>query len=681
MCGICGQYSPAGADQQLLGRMLRAIVHRGPDDEGTYFSGPVGLGSRRLSIIDVAGGRQPISNEDGTVSVVFNGEIYNHQELHAELEARGHRFRTRTDTEVIVHLYEEMGTACVDRLRGMFAFAIWDGPARRLVLARDRLGQKPLFYAERGEDFLFASEVKAILAAGDRPRQLDFESLHHYLSLRFIPPPRTMFREIRKVPPGHVLVREAGRTSVTRYWRLTFGRKASLSPPEVVERLESGLREAVRTHMVSDVPVGALLSGGLDSSIVVAFAAPSGSQPLQTFSIGVKEQDFDELPYARLVADHCRTRHTELRVDIDVLASLPRIIWHMDEPSDPIAACQFASAELAARDVKVVLGGDGGDEMFAGFDRYLGIRHVDRYARLPSWLRRRIIPPLLRKVPDSFGYKSVAQKLRWTDQLSALPGTAERYAAATCFFRFRHDEKQELFGESLWSRLREHDSARVIVDRFNEADSDDTIDRMLYADYTTRLPEHSLMLTDRMAMAHGLELRSPLLDHELVEFMASVPSSFKIRRGQLKYVLRQLATAHLPPTIVKRPKQGFMFPVAYWFRNELGPFLSRFWTSARLLEEGIVRQAYVQRLVEEHRRGQVDHHVRLWMLLNVEVWFRIYMDRRTPSEVTTELLACLAASGRPGGPLRARPEGGARSARSTGRSKVAARDGENLAGN
>jgi asparagine synthase (glutamine-hydrolysing) len=473
MCGICGQYSPAGADQQLLGRMLRAIVHRGPDDEGTYFSGPVGLGSRRLSIIDVAGGRQPLSNEDGTAWVVFNGEIYNHQELHAELEARGHRLRTRTDTEVIIHLYEEMGASCVDRLRGMFAFAIWDGPARRLVLARDRLGQKPLFYAEHGEDFLFASEVKAILAASDGPRHVDFESLHHYLSLRFIPPPRTMFREIRKVPPGHVLVREAGRTSVTRYWRLAFGRKASFSPAEVVERLESGLRETVRAHMVSDVPVGALLSGGLDSSIVVAFAAPSGGQPLQTFSIGVKEQDFDELPYARLVADHCRTRHTELRVDIDVLASLPRIIWHMDEPSDPIAACQFASAELAARDVKVVLGGDGGDEMFAGFDRYLGIRHVDRYARLPSWLRRRIIPPLLCRVPDSFGYKSVAQKLRWTDQLSALPGTAERYAAATCFFRFRHDEKQELFGESLWSRLREHDSARVIVDRFNEADSDD----------------------------------------------------------------------------------------------------------------------------------------------------------------------------------------------------------------
>lgn len=625
--------------------MLGAIVHRGPDDEGEYVAGPIALGSRRLSIIDVAGGRQPLSNEDGTAWIVFNGEIYNHRELHDELEARGHRFRTRTDTEVIVHLYEEMGDRCVDRLRGMFAFAVWDEPARKLLLARDRLGQKPLFYAETDEGLLFASEIKSILATDRGPRRMDYESLHHYLSLRFVPPPGTMFQGVKKLPPGHVLVHQDGQSRVRPYWTISFRDKTDLSDTQLQDRLEEGLHDAVRSHMVSDVPVGALLSGGMDSSIVVAFAAGGTREPLPTFSIGVKEQDFDELPFARMVADRYHTRHTEQRVDIDVIGLLPRIVWHMDEPSDPIAACQFASAELAARHVKVVLGGDGGDEMFGGFDRYLGLRYVEHYARLPPFLRQALISPLLRRVPDSFAYKNVTQKLRWTHRLAMLSSAAERYADATCFFRFSHEDKAQLFGGDLWERVKGQESSRVIVEQFERADSDDVVDRMLYADYTTRLPEHSLMLTDRMAMAHGLELRSPLLDHELVEFMSRVPSGLKIRGRQLKFILRRMAAQHLPAVIVNRPKQGFMFPVAYWFKHELGPFLSRFWTDARIVNEGLIREPYVRRLIDEHRRGQVDHHVRLWMLLNVEVWHRIYIDRRSPAVVAEELKACLAASG------------------------------------
>jgi asparagine synthase (glutamine-hydrolysing) len=649
MCGICGEFRAGGADRYRLRRMLEAIAHRGPDDEGEYVAGPIALGNRRLSIIDVPGGRQPVSNEDGTVRVVFNGEIYNHRELHEALEARGHRFRTQSDTEVLVHLYEELGDRLVDRLRGMFAFAIWDDPARKLLLARDRLGQKPLFYTEREGGLVFASEIKGILAVDDIPRRTDYESLHHYLSLRFIPPPRTMFEGVRKLPPGHLLVFQDGESRIRSYWHLSFGSKTAASESELTAQLDNRLRDAVRSHLVSDVPVGALLSGGMDSSVVVAFASAATEQPLTTFSIGVREQDFDELPFARMVADRYRTTHIEERVDIDVIGVLPRIIWHMDEPSDPIAACQFASAELASRHVKVVLGGDGGDEMFGGFDRYLGLQHVEHYARIPAFVRQILIAPVLRRMPDSFAYKNVTQKLRWAHRLAGFTSAAERYAEATCFFRFSHAEKRQLFGGDLWARLHGLDSSRVIVDQFERADSNDLVDRMLYADYTTRLPEHSLMLTDRMAMAHGLELRSPLLDHELVEFMARVPSRMKIRRGALKYILRRVAASRLPARIVSRPKQGFMFPVAYWFKHRLSGFLTRFWQDARIVQEGLVRAPYIQQMLDEHRRGVADHHVRLWMLLNVEVWHRLYMERQSQAEIAQALRACLRPAAEPSG--------------------------------
>jgi asparagine synthase (glutamine-hydrolysing) len=624
--------------------MLQAIGHRGPDDEGCYVGGPVSLGSRRLSIIDLAGGHQPLFNEDQTIGVVHNGEIYNFRELRSELEGRGHTFRTHTDTEVIVHLYEEFGERCVEKLRGMFAFAIWDERARTLVLARDRIGEKPLFYEQDGDRLLFASEVKGILAVSRQAREIDYESLHHYLSLRFIPSPGTMFRHIKKLPPAHVLVLQSGRVRTFCYWRLSFGEKCRLPEAQIQERLEEKLVEAVGSHLVSDVRVGALLSGGMDSSMVVALAAQQVGTSLATFSIGVKEQDFNELPFARIVAERYRTDHTEVSVDVDLIGLLPKIIWHLDEPSDPIAACQFSSAELAARRVKVVLGGDGGDELFAGFDRYRGIPLVDRYARLPSLVRRGFLDPLMRMIPDNFGYKNLAQKLRWIEHLSTLTGTAERYAEATCFFRFSHDEKRDVLTGDLWRIVSALNSADVIVDQFNRADTDDPIDRMLYADYATRLPEHSLMLTDRMTMAHGLELRSPFLDHQLVEFMATVPSRMKIRRGELKYALRRVAEAYLPATITNRPKQGFMFPVAYWFQNQLSAFLTGFWKDARIVEEGIVQQAAILRLVDDHRRGLVDHHVRLWMLLNVELWYRMYIDRTESLSLSEDLQRRVAAA-------------------------------------
>jgi asparagine synthase (glutamine-hydrolysing) len=637
MCGICGKYSPAGVKTGDLQPMLDAIVHRGPDAEGTWVNGRIGLGSRRLSIIDLPGGRQPLANEDETIWVAYNGEIYNYRQLRQELEGRGHVFRTATDTEVIVHLYEELGEKCVGKLNGMFAFAIWDKQQQKLLLARDRIGQKPLFYSHESGVFLFASEIKSILAAGSQHREIDYEAMHHYLSLRFIPPPATMLRHIRKLPAAHLLVYQEGAIRISRYWDLSFRIKAELPEKAFIEALRTKLTQVVNAHMVGDVPVGAFLSGGMDSSMIVAMMAGESGPGLKTFAIGVAEQDFNELPYARMVADRYRTEHIEECVSSDLITTLPKIIWHLDEPSDPIAACQFHAAALASRHVKVVLGGDGGDELFGGFDRYLGIGYAGQYARIPSALRRQVIGPVLDRLPESFTYKSISQQLRWIHRLSLLSGVPARYAEATLFFRFDHLEKQRLFGPELWQQVSHLDSAEVITTQFDRADGEDVIDRMLYADFMTRLTEHSLMLTDRMTMAHGLELRSPFLDHELMEFMAAFPSNLKIRGRVLKYVLRKLAGGYLPDAIINRSKQGFMFPVAYWFRNELYEFIKHALLGSFFVREGVFRKEQVLTLLEEHRHNRRDHHVRLWMLLNLEVWHQLYIENRDVEQVTGNL--------------------------------------------
>lgn len=637
MCGICGIYDNAGARHAVLRDMTQALAHRGPDDEGFYVCGPIGLGYRRLSIIDLVGGQQPICNEDRSVWIVYNGEIYNYRALRDQLEARGHIFATHSDTEVVVHLYEEFGEGCVEHLHGMFAFAIWDGRGRRLMLARDRLGQKPLFYARSGETLVFASEVKAILAHNELGHELDVESLHDYLSLRFIPAPRTMFRHVSKLPPGHYLILEDGMLRTRRYWSVSFRSKLALTEEECIESLRTRLTETVGSHLVSDVPVGAFLSGGMDSSMIVALMAGQTDAPFKTFAIGVKEQDFDELPYARMVAQRYATEHIEQVVASDLIPLLPTIIWHLDEPSDPIAACMFHAAALAGRHVKVVLGGDGGDELFAGFDRYRGLGAIDYYSLIPSLVRTKLIAPIVDAVPDSFTYKSLAQRMRWVQRLAALPSNGERYAEATAFFRFTHDEKRTLFGDALWREVGHVRSSCVIVDQFQQAEADDLIDRMLYADLMTRLPEHSLMLTDRMTMAHSLEARSPFLDHRLVEFLASIPSTMKIRGRTLKYVLRKLAQAYLPASIVRRQKQGFMFPIAYWFRNELRIPLRRFLIDSSLVRDGVFKQAAVLKLVEDHQSNRVDNHVRLWMLLNLEVWHQIYIARKSLVAIEEQL--------------------------------------------
>jgi asparagine synthase (glutamine-hydrolysing) len=628
MCGICGEWSPFGADKPALDRMNAALVHRGPDDAGSVVLGEAGLAMRRLSIIDVEGGHQPIANEDSTVWIVFNGEVYNHRELRRDLVARGHGFRTDSDTEAILHLYEEKGERVVDDLRGMFAFAIWDTRRKKLLLARDRFGQKPLFWRFDGQRFLFGSEIKAILAVSPVP-EIDLQSLDEYLTLRFIASPRTMFAGIRKLPPAHLLVLDASgeqpKIEVRRYWQLRFEPKQRISEADAIDEGRARIREAIESHRISDVPVGAFLSGGMDSSLVVAIMSElCGGDRLKTFSIGVEAQDFNELPFARQVAEHCGTEHHEEMARPDMVQLLPKMVYHLDEPSDPIAACMYCSAALAARHVKVVLSGDGGDEVFAGYDRYFGFHWIRLYAALPGPVRRYLLGPAIYAMPDTAGYKTLAQRARWMHELAFHEG-GRRYAQATAFFRFGQEGKGGLYTGGMVAKLAGIDPMESVVRGFDEALAKEDLDRMLAADVATRLPEHSLMLTDRMTMSQSLESRSPFLDHRLAEWVATLPVGLKLHGKTLKYLMRRVASTYLPEPILERPKQGFMFPLGYWMKGPLLPLLRHLLSESVLIEEGIFRREPIERLLGEHLARKADHHVRLWLILNVEMWYRMFV--------------------------------------------------------
>ena len=629
MCGVAGIISDDPGLLERLGEMIRAIRHRGPDDEGILVAPPAALGHRRLSIIDLASGHQPMGNDDGTIHIVYNGEIYNFPELKRELEGEGVRFRTRSDTEVVLRLYERDGPHCVERLRGMFAFGIWDARRRRCVLARDRAGQKPMFWAESPRGFVFGSEVKAVLAAGLQPPEIDLEALWHSVSLRFVPDEMTLFRGVRKLPAAHVLIRENGRTRLERYWEISYGDKLRGSEEEIAAGLDEVLAESVRAHALSDVPVGTFLSGGIDSSLMTAFLAGHAKNPVPTFSIGVEEQDWSELPWARQVAEAYATEHHEWVVRADLVRLLPRMIRHMDEPSDPFGAGVFLVSERASRHVKVVLTGDGGDELFAGYDRFAGQRLVELYCLLPRFLRRTVMSRLAAAVPDSYGYKSLAQKVRWLNDLS-LTDRGDRYARSLSFLRFTEDAKAALF--TPWARQAAGatdsggDSREKVLAHFNAPGVDDLVDRMLHTDCMTRLPDHLLLIVDRMAMAHGLEARPPFLDHHVMEYAARIPGRMKLKGRRLKHILRKVAARHLPAALIDRPKQGFGFPLAAWMRGELRPLLEGMVADSRMAEAGIFERKEMTRLVTEHVEGAADHNFRLFILLNLEIWHRMYVD-------------------------------------------------------
>jgi len=621
MCGICGKVGPEAISEDELRFMADTMAHRGPDDAGYHVQAGMGFGHRRLSIIDLDGGHQPISNEDGTVWITFNGEIYNYRKIRQELIAAGHRFRTNSDTETIVHLWEERGEECVKALRGMFCFAIWDANQRKLFLARDHMGQKPLYYAVNGQRLVFASEIKALLADNPGLARVDPDALKEYLTLRVISDSRSMFRGIRKLPPAHTLTFQDGKVEARCYWQIVYEPKQHGSEKELIDALEEKMLDAVRLHLVSDVEVGAFLSGGLDSSLIVAMISRITQGPLKTFSVGVPYQGYSELPYAEAVVKRYSTHSFARDMKPSVRRDLAKVIWHLDEPADPLAACMLFISEMTRREVKVVLGGDGGDELFGGYDRYYGNRYVNYYAALPRLLREKVLGRLIRHVPDGFWYKSLSHKLRWMHELSSLEG-GRRYARSLSYFYFPPAAGDELFGPVLKQASEGFLPEDSISGYFDDAAADDLVDRMLYADCKVRLPNHSVMILDRTSMAYGLEARSPFLDHELVEFCATIPASLKVKGRSLRYIQTELARRYLPDKVIDRPKQGFSIPLNAWLQGPLRDWMEELLSARSLEQRGWFRPKAVRSLMDDHLNGRRDFSQQLWALMILELWLR-----------------------------------------------------------
>jgi asparagine synthase (glutamine-hydrolysing) len=651
MCGICGIAGPGTVAEAEVTRMCDVLRHRGPEDSGTFVEGGVGLGMRRLCIIDLAGGHQPIANEDESVQVILNGEIYNHEALRRELLARGHRFRTRSDTEVLVHLYEDEGERMLQRLRGMFAFAVWDRRRKRLLVARDHFGQKPLFYTESGGRLIFASEIKALLAHDPSLATLSPFALDQYLTLRFVQAPETFFERIRALPPAHFLVWENGTTRIERYWDLTYGPKWTYSEAETLERIDALLAETVALHLTSDVPVGAFLSGGLDSTLIAAYASKVLGPELRTFSMGIPYRDLNELPAAAAVAKLYGTRHFAEEVIPSVGADLPRLIAALDEPADPLSICLLHLARMTAREVKVVLGGDGGDELFGGYDRYAADGWLDAYRAVPAVVRDLVANQVLQRLPDQFTFKSFTHKLRWVDLMARKTG-GERYAESLQYFWFNEARRTELYTPGFRARLAGRRPETCLLDLYATGNADDAVDRMMYVDVMSRLPGQSLTILDRATMAYSLESRAPFLDPRFAEFMARVPVKLKIRGRRLRYLERRLGERYLPPEVLARKKQGFASPLMYIMDDEVRTLAPALLLRSELVRDGYLEGATVKRLVDEHLARRRDHGNRIWLLLSAEVWYRRYIGGRSTEDLEAEL-----EQARPVAPLLARSAG------------------------
>ena len=620
MCGIVGA---VGGDKtflvnrELADAMCQVIEHRGPDDRGMYFVPPVFIGMQRLSIIDLESGDQPIHNEDKSVWVVFNGEIYNYRELKQELEARGHRFYTQSDSECIVHAYEEYGERCFERFRGMFAIAIWDQKHQRLVLARDRLGKKPLYYAHVDGNLVFGSELKSLLLVPGVGRELRDEAIYDYLLYGYVPTPKSIFSDVQKVAPGCSLRYENDRVSQKRYWQLEFQPKWQASEAELTQRLHDHLDDAVKSRLVSDVPFGAFLSGGLDSSVVVALMARHMDRPVKTFSIGFKEEAYNELSDARQVANHIGAEHHELVVEPEAIRLTEKLVWHFDEPfADSSAIPTYLVAEMAAQHVKMVLSGDGGDEAFAGYERYRKYAIMEQLRRysppgLPSGLRL-----LGQAVPGRIG-----TRLKWLGERMALPYPGDYLSGvALC----TPAQAASLLGKPGTQAAAYGD----VADCFTQNNGINPIDRIVGGDIGSYLLDDILVKVDRMTMANSLEARAPLLDHELMEFAARLPVSLKLRSSGGKYLLRQVARRLLPESVLAKRKQGFAIPLSEWFRTSLRGMMQDLVSSRAFRERGIFDPVAVERSFVAHCRGEADHGEHLWLVLMFELWARQFIDGR-----------------------------------------------------
>jgi asparagine synthase (glutamine-hydrolysing) len=625
MCGIAGL---TFEDRPAVLRMTAALAHRGPDDTGIRVADGVSLGHRRLSILDLSeAGRNPLPNEDGSVFVVHNGEVYNFVELRKELEARGHVFRSHTDTEVIVHAYEEWGVECVERFLGMFAFCVFDVRRRRLLLARDRLGIKPLYYLERDGRFAFASELKALLECGLAERRVDRQALFHYLGFEFVPSPRSLFEGLRKVPPGHRVVIDLGAPArIERYWDVSFEPKTELTRPEAEQRLLELLRLSVERRLQADVPVGVFLSGGIDSSTLVALMAERMTQPIPTFTIAYRDPSFSELPYAEEVARRFRVDHQVLWIDRVTPETLEQAVWQLDEPMTDLSAVPFyLIAERARRDVTVALSGEGGDESFAGYDRFRASRLERRLRILPLGLRRGLLHPFVHALADRPEKKGAVNMLkRFVEGCELAPdGGAMRWQY---FLRPAH--VPQLFRPELLAAVDTHPFAPMqpITER---CDAVLALDREIYQDLAFTMPESVLMKVDKMSMAHALEVRVPFLDHQLVEFVASLPAHWKLEGGRTKAILRSALRGLLPPSICERGKQGYSLPVKNWLREDLREFLVARLEGSALVREHL-RIEFVRQLIGEHMERRANHNHVLWALLHATLWHERFIEGRAP---------------------------------------------------
>jgi asparagine synthase (glutamine-hydrolysing) len=610
--------------------MGSVIEHRGPDDYGHYCGRGIGLGMRRLSIIDLAGGHQPIANEDETVWVVLNGEIYNFKELRAQLQRKGHLFRTQTDTETIVHLYEDEGPSFLKRLRGMFAVALWDARRERLILGRDRIGEKPLYVRRTSKTILFASELKSILQVEDVPRRLNPLALQEYLALGYVPAPMTMIDGIEKILPGHYLCFEKGRWEDIEYWDVPFGQTEVRSEREWIEQLREKLLETVKVQLVSDVPLGAFLSGGVDSSAIVAAMAKLTGRSVKTYSIGYesKHSYYNELNYAKLVADAFSTDHHEIIVRPQMTELLPKLVWHLDEPvADSACLTTYLVSRLARQSVTVILSGVGGDELFGGYRRYLGDSVLAWYRFLPSSIRRRWLPALLKRVPRA---RTSASK-DYARYAAAFIETAERESAGrymSYVTLFSPLVQQELLCRRLINTDGQNDSAEALHKYFARYVGGDSLQRIIYTDLKTSLPDDLLALTDRMSMAASIECRAPLLDHELIELTTRMPSSLKVRGLSLKYLLKKAVAPWLPREIVNRKKRGFGAPIGAWMREDLQPLIAELLSQEQVQRRGLFQWQTIKQLLDAHQKQQCDYTDQLFALIIFELWCRNFLDRK-----------------------------------------------------
>ncbi len=619
MCGLCGIFNAHSAEAvapELIRSMANTITHRGPDAEGVYIDRGVGLGHRRLSIIDLASGHQPMQTEDESVVVVFNGEIYNYRELKERLIQKGYRFRTQSDTEVILFLYQEEGEQCFASLRGMFSIALWDKKRRRLVLARDRVGEKPLFYHYDGKRCVFASEMKAILEVPGIPREIDLQALSDYLSLLYVPAPKTIFQSIRKVRPAHYLVISDSECREVPYWDLQFSQDDALSEAEWAEQLIELYREAVKIRLMSEVPLGAFLSGGVDSSSVVALMSEIMAEPVITSSIGFSEKEFDELDYARRIAQQFHTKHYEQVVQADAAGIIEKLVWHYDEPfADSSAVPTYYVSAVARHHVTVALSGDGGDEIFAGYRRY---RLDQSEHAVRAW-----IPAGVRRVLFG-GLSALYPKADWAPRYLRGKATFKNLSCSHIEAYFRSmsacspELKSDLLSGDVRARLKDYHTVDLFRDYYARAGTADPLSRIQYVDIKTYLPDDILVKVDRASMANSLEVRCPLLDHKLIEFAARMPSSLKLSRGIGKKILKQALEPILPKEILHRPKMGFGVPLATWLRKDLKQLAA----DALLpqCQDGLLDQDRVRQLWDEHQRGFRNRATELWALMMFRLW-------------------------------------------------------------